>query len=136
MIHYSFQSKDQIKLKDYRLLSFAENMGKNIEKYISRYLSGTCSQKLLDHANKSPTDVRKTSKRAIQKTAGKTGDLTGNKIADTVAKSYDGMNSKVSKTSPQNKSDNTSNEEDKEIPKERYASPEERQELIDELRLN
>ena len=110
-------------------------MGINIGKNIKKYLSGICSQKLLDHAKKSPTDVRKTSKRAIQKTAETTGDLTGNKIADTVAKSYDGMNSKVSKTSPQNKSDNTSNEQDKEIPKERYASPEERQELIDELRL-
>ena len=135
MIHYSFQSKDQIKLKDYRLLSFAENIGKNIGKNISKYLSGTCSQKLLDNAKKSPTDVRKTSKKVIQKTAETTGDLTGNKIADTVAKSYNGMNSKVSKTSPQNKSDKTSNEQDKEIPKERYASPEERQELIDELRL-
>ena len=135
MIHYSFQSKDQIRLKDYRLLSFAENMGKNIGKNISKYLCGTCSQKLLDHAKKSKTDVRKTSKRVIQKAAETAGDLTGNKIADTLAKSYDGMNSKVSKTSPQNKSDNTSNEQDKEIPKERYASPEKRQELIDELRL-
>ena len=109
MIHYSFQSKDQIKLKNYRLLSLAENMGKNI----SKYLIGTCSQKLLDHAKKSPTDVRNTSKRVIQKTPETTGNLTGNKIADTVAKSYDGMNSKVSKTSPQSKSDNTSNEQDK-----------------------
>ena len=64
--------------------------------------------------------------RVIQKTPETTGNLTGNKIADTVAKSYDGMNSKVSKTSPQSKSDNTSNEQDKEIPKERFASPEER----------
>ena len=126
MIHYSFQSKDQIKLKNYRLLSLAENMCKNIGKNISKYLIGTCSQKLLDHAKKSPTDVRNTSKRVIQKTPETTGNLTGNKIVDTVAKSYDGMNSKVSKTSPQSKSDNTSNEQDKEIPKERFASPEER----------
>ena len=68
-----------------------------------------------------------------QKTAEATGDLIGNKIADTVlsdtlatrAKSYDGKITKVSKNSQQDKSEAVTNENDKEIPKERYISPEE-----------
>ena len=42
---------------------------------------------------------------------------------------------KVSKNSQQNNSETVTNENDKEIPKERLISPEERQEVIDELRL-
>ena len=49
--------------------------------------------------------------------------MTGNKII------------KVSKNLQQNKSETVTNEHDKEIPKERYVSPEERQEIFDELRL-
>ena len=68
-----------------------------------------------------------------QKTAEATGDLIGNKIADAVlsdtlatrAKSYDGKITKVSKNSQQDKSETVTNENDKEIPKERYISPEE-----------
>ena len=44
-------------------------------------------QKLLYHAKKSATHVLKTSsKRLIQKTAEKTGDLIGNKIANRITK--------------------------------------------------
>ena len=39
------------------------------------------------------------------------------------------------KNSQENNSKTVLNEHDKEIPKERYISPEERQEIIDELRL-
>ena len=67
------------------------------------------------------------SKRAIQKTAEATGDLIGNKIATKITK--------VSKNPQQNNSETVTNEHDIEIPKERYISPEERQEIIDELRL-
>ena len=43
-------------------------MGKNIGKNISKNLSGKYSQKLLDHAKKSATNVLRTSpKRVIQK---------------------------------------------------------------------
>ena len=42
---------------------------------------------------------------------------------------------KVSKNSQQNNSETVTNEYDKEIPKERYISSEERQEIIDKLRL-
>ena len=56
-------------------------MGKNI----SKNMSGRISQKLLDHAKQSPTDVCKTaSKEAIQKTADATGDLICYKIADKI----------------------------------------------------
>ena len=41
----------------------------------------------------------------------------------------------VSKNLQQNNSETVTNEHDKEVPKERYVSPEERQEIIDELRL-
>ena len=56
-----------------------------------------------------------------------TGYLIGNKIADKITR--------VSKTSPQNNSETGTNECDKEIPKERYKSPEQRQKIIDDLRL-
>ena len=66
-------------------------------------------QKLIDTAKKSTTDAIKTaSKRATQKTAEATSDLIGNKIAeDLELTTY----------------------------KKRYISPEERKQIIDELRL-
>ena len=54
--------------------------------------------------------------------------MIGNKIANKITK--------ISKNSQQNNSETVTNEHDKEIPNERYISPEERQEIIDELRLN
>ena len=67
-------------------------------------------------------------KRAIQKIAEETGDFISNNVAERITK--------VSKNSQQNNSETLTNEHDKEILKERYVSPEERQEIIDELRLN
>ena len=63
----------------------------------------------------------------IQKTAGATDDLIGNKIGDRIIK--------VSQNSQQNNSEAVTNENDKELPKERYISIEERQKVIDDLRL-
>ena len=84
-------------------------------------------KKFLDSAKKSTTNAIKTpSKRAIQKTAELAGDLIGNKIADKVANV-----SKKSSTRSQNNEDN----DELEIPKERYVSPEKRQQILDELRL-
>ena len=95
-------------------MSFAKNM------------SNKYSQKLLDSAKKSTTDVIETaSKRAIQKTSETTGDLIGNKVADKITS--------VSKKSP--KELHSQNENEIEIPKERYISPEKRQKNIDEIRL-
>ena len=85
---------------------------------------------------KSKTDALKTSsKRVVQKTVEATGDLTGNKIAKAIAESYDSKITKILKNSQQNNSESVTNEHDKEIPKEKYLSSEERQETIDELRL-
>ena len=61
--------------------------------------------------------------------------LIGNKIANTAVKSYDGRISKNSKYSQQNNLESVTNEHEKEIPKEKYVSLEERQEIDDELRL-
>ena len=135
-MRYSVQPRYRIFVKGYGLLSFAKNMGKNIGKNISKNLKSKYSQKLLDHAKQSATDTFKTSsKKVIQKTAEAPGDLIGNKIFNAVAKSYDGKITKVSKNSQKNNSETVSNEHDKEIPKEKYVSPEERQKIIDELRL-
>ena len=89
-------------------------------------MSNKYSQKLVDTAKKSAADAIKTaSKIAIQKTAEAAGDFVGNKIADK-------------NTSASEKSHNEeiqSNEVNNEIPKERYISPKERQQIINELRL-
>ena len=68
-------------------MSFAKNMDKIIGKNTTENLSAQYSQKLLDHAEQSATDVLKTtSKRVIQKTAETTVDLVGNKIANRITK--------------------------------------------------
>ena len=112
-----------IYVKGYGFLSFAKNMGTHATK-VAKHRSNMYSQKLHDTAKKSTTNAIKiTSKRVIQKTAETTGDLIGNKIADKITSV-----SKKSKKLP---------EEDVEIitHKKRYISPEERQQIIDELRL-
>ena len=53
--------------------------------------------------------------------------MIGNEIVDRITK--------VSKNSQQNNSKTVTNEHKKEIPKERYISPEETEEFIDELGL-
>ena len=53
--------------------------------------------------------------------------MIGNKIAGRITKFW--------KNSQQNNSETVTNENRKEIPKERYISPEERQKNIDSLRL-
>ena len=120
-MRYSIEPKNRIYIKGYGFLSFAKKIGKN--------LSNKYGQKLLHSAKKSATDAVKTaSKRAIQKTAKATGDLIGNTIADKIMS--------VSKKSNQ-KLPNNETEEDVEITthNKRYISPEERQQIIDELRL-
>ena len=82
---------------------------------------------LLIQQKKSAADAIKTAfKRAIQKTAEATGDLVGNKIADKITT--------ISKKSTKKLA--TINE-DLELTthKKIYVSPEERQQIIDELRL-
>ena len=135
MTRYSVQPRDRIFVKGNEILSLAKNMGKNIGTNISKSLSVKYSpgmlaarQKLLDHDKQSATDALKTSsKRVIQKTAEAAGDLIGNKIANRIKK--------VSKNSQQYNLETVTNENDKEIAKERYMSPEKKQETIGHLRL-
>ena len=100
-MRYSAKPRNQIFVQGYEFLSFAQNMGKNITKN----LSGKHSQKFLDHSKRSAADAFKNyfqksnSKTAIQKA---TGDLIGNIIVDTVAKSYKGKITKLSKNSCKN----------------------------------
>ena len=85
-------------------------------------MSNKYSQKLLDSAKKSTIDVIKTaSKRAMQKTSEATGDLVGNKIKDKITS--------VSKKS--SKELHSQNEDQIKLPKERYISPEKRQQIFD-----
>ena len=100
-------------------------MGKNLSK---KY-----GQKILDSAKKSTTDAIKTaSKRAIQKTTKGTGDLIGNKIADKKPSV-----SKKKSTTKFHSNELHNNDEDVEITtqQKRYISPEERQQIFEELRL-
>ena len=112
-MRYSIESRERKYIKGYGFLSFA------------RSLNNKYGQKLVDSAKKSTTDALKiASKRAIQETAEATGDLVVNKTADKIA-SYS------KKTANEAHLNDVSNE----IPKERYISPQERQKIIDELRL-
>ena len=55
-MRYSVQPRDSIFVKGYEFFSFAKNMCKN-------NLSGTCSQKFLDHAKQSATGRAKTTSK-------------------------------------------------------------------------
>ena len=120
-MRYSMEPKDRIYVKGYGFLSLVKNTGKN--------LSNKYSQKLLDSAKKSAADPRKTaSKRAIQKIAEATSNLIGNKIAD--------KKTNVSKKSAKELQNNeTEVDLERATPRKRYIYPEERQQIIDLLRL-
>ena len=95
-------------------------MGKNTGRNISKSFSGKYSQKLLDHANQSAIDARKSSSKiVIRKTAEATGNLIGNTTVELQKFTTEYIR----------------DENDKEIPKERYITPEERQKIINDLRL-
>ena len=124
-MRYSIELRDRIYVKRYGFLSFAKNIGTHVTK-VAKKLSNKYSQKLLESAKKSTADAIKTvSKRSIQKTVEATDDFIGNKTADKITS--------VSKKS--SKELHSQNENELEISKERYISPEKRQQIIDELRL-
>ena len=113
-MRYSIEPKERRNVKGYGFLSFARNFS---DKY-----SKSLMHKGIDVSKKF---AKTAGKNILKKTAKATGDLIGNEIADKV-------------TSASKKSFNEeiqSNEVIKEIPKERYISPKERQKIIDELRL-
>ena len=67
-------------------------------------------------------------KRKIQKTVEATDDLNSNETANRITK--------VSRSSTQNNLEKlAADKHDKEIPKERYISPEERLKILNDLRL-
>ena len=124
-MRYSVEPRERRHVKGYGFLSFARNIGTHATK-VAKNMSNKYSQKLVDTARKSATDAIKTaSKRAIQKTAEATGDLVRNKIADKI----------TSESKKLRNEEIQLNEVNNEIPKERYISPKERQQIIDDLRL-
>ena len=115
-MRYSIEPRDRIYVKGYRFMSFARSM------------SNKCRKKLVDTAKKSTTDaIKTTSKRIIQKTAEATVDLVGNKTADKITS--------VSKKKSTKKLPTIYKDAELSTHKKRYIPPEERQQLIDELRL-
>ena len=95
---------------------------------LARSMSNKYGKKLADTAKKYATDAIKTvSKRTIQKITEATGDLIGNKIADKITS--------VSKKNSNNNNNNNNGDVKLTTHKERYISPEERQQIIDELSL-
>ena len=114
-MRYSIKPRDRVYVKGYRFVSLAGSM------------SNKYGKRLVDTAKKFATEaIKNASKRVIQKTAEATGDLAGNKIADKITS----VSKKSTKKFP-------TIDEDVELttPQKRYLSPEERQQIIDELRL-
>ena len=105
-MRYSIEPRDRIYVKGYGFLSFAKNMGKS--------LSNKYGQKLLDSAKISTTDtIRTASKKAIQEIPEAT-KKSAKELPNGEAKEGD-----VEKTTSEK----------------RYISPEERKQIIKELRL-
>ena len=112
-MRYSEEPRNGVYVKGYGFISFARSM------------SNKYGKKLVDTAKKSTTYALKTaSKRAIPKAAEATGELVSNKIADKITS--------VSKK-PTNKMPIIKEDEELTTHKKRYISPEERQQIIDEL---
>ena len=128
-MRYSIEPRDRIYVNGYGFLLFAKNLVTHATTKVAKNLSNKYTQNLFDSAKKSTSDVTKTpSKRAIQKTPETTGDLIGNKIADKIA-------SVLKKSAKYLQSNETEVDVERPAPKKRYTSPEERQKIIDELRL-
>ena len=106
---YSIEPKERRLVQGYGFMSFARNFS---DKY---------SKSLMDKGIDVSKKFAKTAgKKILKETAKATGDLIGNKIAD-----------KITSASKKSQSDEVNNE----ILKERHISPNERQKLIDELKL-
>ena len=121
-MRYSIEPRDRLYVKGYGLLSFANNMARNLSNMVKNISI------VLKNLQKT---IKAASKRAIPKTAEATSDLIGNKIADKITS----VSKKIS-TKELHNNDETK-EEDVEITthKKRYISPEKRQQIIDELRV-
>ena len=116
---YSLEPRDRIYVKGSGFMCFAKNM------------SNKYGQKLFDITETSATEAIKTaSKRAIQKITIATGDLIGNKIADKI------RSASKKKFNINNNDDDNDDDAELTTHKKRYISPEERKQIIEELRLD
>ena len=119
-MRYSIQPRERRYVKDYGFLTFA--------KKIDKKLSNKYDQKLLDSAkNTWNRCIKNCYQKSNSKKAEVTGNLVGNKVADKITS--------ISKKYPDHSTELQSNEANNEMPKERYISPKERQQIVDELRL-
>ena len=133
-MRYSIKSRERRHVKGYGFLSFARNISTHATK-VAKNRSNKYGKKLADTAKKSATDAIKiVSRRAVQKTAEATTDLIGNKIADKITSASTELHSKKS-FKKSHDGESSPIEVNNEIPKERYISTKERQQIIDELRL-
>ena len=117
-MRYSIEPRNRIYVKGYGFMSFARSMSSKYKK------------KLVDTAEKSAADAIKTaSKIAIQKTAEGTGGFISNNVADKITS--------VSQKKSYNNDNDDDDDDDVELftHAKRYISPEERRQIIDELRL-
>ena len=106
-MRYSTEPRFRKNVKGYGFLSFPRKFG-------AKY-----GKTLIDTATKTGIDaVKTTSKRIAQKTAEATGDLIGNKMADKITS--------IGKSKEKQKTNKV---------EEIYIAPEERQHIIDNLRL-
>ena len=109
-MRYSIEPRERRYVIGYGFMSFARNFS---DKY---------SKSLMDkEIGLSKTFAKTAGKKILKETAKATGDLIGNKIAEKI----------TANPTKKLQSDEVING----IPKERYISPKERQEIIDELNL-
>ena len=141
-MRYSIEPRERRYIKGYGFLSFARNFGNKYGKKLmnTAIKTGTnfnskYGKRLTDTAIKTGKDFATIAgKKIVHKSAEATGDLIGNKITDKIT----AKPSPKKVTSASKKSHNEeiqSNENNNEIPKERYILPKESQKIIDELRL-
>ena len=107
-MRYSIEPRERRYVKGYDFLSFARNFSDKYSKFLM--------DKGIDVSKKF---AKAAGKKMLKETAKATEDLIGNKIADKI-------------TSASKKSHDEVNNE---IPNERYISPEDRQKIINELKL-
>ena len=134
-MRYSIEPRERRYVKGYDFMSFARNFGNKYGKKLmdtaiktGTNFSSKYGKKLTDTAIKTGKDFATIAgKKNNSQSAEATGDLIGNKIADKIT------------AKPSKKSQNKKYSQMKLImkyrKKERYISPNERQKVIDELKL-
>ena len=127
MTQYVVQPREIKLAKGYKFVSFTKYMGKIINKNINKNLSDKYSQKLVDYVKQPATDTVKISSKRVIKKEQKWLVIW---LIITLLRKLQ-MFQEIYKKNPKT----VTNEHYKKIPKERYMSPKERQQIIDELRI-